>query len=104
MRAACSTLLGAGLFGSDSSPRATTRTSTPTPLPPGTGVGLAAEYFASADLSGSPALVRIDPQINFDWGAGSAHPLLGDDTHSIRWTGQIEPRTSALYDFELGAA
>jgi len=45
------------------------------------------EYFNNMTLSGAPALVRDDIQINFDWGAGSPAPgLIGTDGFSIRWT------------------
>ena len=45
------------------------------------------EYFNNMDLSGSPALVRDDAQINFDWGAGSpASGVINNDHFSARWT------------------
>ena len=36
--------------------------------------GLKAEYFAKADLSGKPALTRVDPAIQFDWSAAAPAP------------------------------
>jgi hypothetical protein len=66
------------------------------PAPDGTGNGLHAEYFNSPDLSGSP-LVRIDPTIEFEWGAGSPDRSIHADNFSTRWTGQIEPRFSERY-------
>ena len=51
------------------------------------------EYFANRDLSGSPALVRDDQVIDFDWGTGSPAPWsatwLPSDNFSIRWTRQL---------------
>lgn len=45
------------------------------------------EYFNNKTLSGSPALVRDDAQINFSWGAGSPAPgTIGADGFSVRWT------------------
>ena len=44
------------------------------------------EYYANRDLSGSAALVRYDPAIDFDWGAGSPDPGLPADDFSVRWT------------------
>lgn len=45
------------------------------------------EYFGNMTLSGSPALVRNDAQINFDWGAGSPSPgTIAADQFSARWT------------------
>jgi hypothetical protein len=44
-------------------------------------------YFANRTLSGSPALVRDDAQINFAWGSGSPAPgIIPADGFSVRWT------------------
>ncbi len=45
-----------------------------------------AEYFGNRDLSGSPALVRYDPAIDFDWENGSPDGAISADNFSIRWT------------------
>ncbi|GIK72049.1 MAG: hypothetical protein BroJett021_10370 [Chloroflexota bacterium] len=47
------------------------------------------EYFANRTLSGSPALVRQDRNINFDWGNGSPDPAVPADNFSVRWTNTI---------------
>ncbi len=61
--------------------------------------GLLATYFNSADLT-KPALSRIDPQIDFDWGGGV--PFQGmSKTYSIRWTGQIQAANGGAYEFFL---
>ncbi len=45
------------------------------------------EYFNNKTLSGTPALVRDDAQINFNWGSGSpARGTIGNDRFSVRWT------------------
>jgi len=45
------------------------------------------EYFNNISLSGSPALVRNDAEIAFDWGAGSPAPgVINPDLFSVRWT------------------
>jgi hypothetical protein len=45
------------------------------------------EYFNNKALSGAPALVRDDSQINFAWGSGSPAPgTIGKDNFSVRWT------------------
>ena len=45
------------------------------------------EYFDNLSLSGTPALVRDDAQINFDWGSGSpALGVIGTDKFSVRWS------------------
>ncbi len=47
------------------------------------------EYFNNPALSGAPVLVRNDPAINFDWGAGSPAPNIPPDRFSARWTRTI---------------
>jgi hypothetical protein len=45
------------------------------------------EYFNNKTLSGRPALVRNDAQINFAWGGGSPAPgTIGKDGFSVRLT------------------
>ncbi|NIN69179.1 MAG: hypothetical protein GTO63_31735 [Anaerolineae bacterium] len=45
------------------------------------------EYFVNQSLSGAPALVRDESQINFMWGSGSPAPgIIGSDGFSVRWT------------------
>jgi mannan endo-1,4-beta-mannosidase len=48
------------------------------------------EYWPNPTLSGSPALVRNDRAINFNWGDGSPAPELPADNFSARWSRQIE--------------
>jgi len=47
------------------------------------------EYFASQDLSGSPALVRSDANLNFNWGWGAPNSKLAADHFSVRWTRSV---------------
>jgi len=77
--------------------------------------GLRGEYFRSADLSGTPALVRTDAQIGFRWDRGSptdnllargeAAPGQGipSDGFSIRWSGQLLPPATGRYRIEAAA-
>jgi hypothetical protein len=45
------------------------------------------EYFNTQSLSGTPALVRDDGDIKFDWGSGSpAAGLIDADGFSARWS------------------
>jgi len=83
---------------STSTPTATTTptrrpTATPTRTPTATPVQAAwrGEYYGNAQLAGEPALVRNDPQINFDWGDGSPANQIPANGFSVRWT-----RTLAL--------
>ncbi len=54
----------------------------------GTG-GLLGEYFSNTIVSGEPALTRIDPKVDFDWGAGSPGAPLPDNGWSARWTADL---------------
>lgn len=63
--------------------------------------GLRGEYFDNMDLSGTPALVRVDPEINFDWGAGSLASGLPADRFSVRWTGTLVPDVSGLFKLSV---
>jgi hypothetical protein len=44
------------------------------------------EYYNNETLSGSPALVRNDVDINFEWYDGSPDPVIYPDHFSVRWT------------------
>ncbi|WP_243720274.1 glycoside hydrolase family 3 protein [Luteimonas aestuarii] len=77
--------------------------------------GLRGEYFPNQDLSGTPVLTRVDPQVAFRWDRGSptdnlmargeAGPgqALPNDRFSIRWSGQLLPPVSGDYRLEVGA-
>lgn len=48
------------------------------------------EYFSNTTLSGGPAAIRDDAQINFDWGVGSPVPgVIGTESFSVRWTQNV---------------
>ena len=77
--------------------------------------GLRGEYFRNPGLSGTPALVRVDPVIGFSWDRGSPTDNLlarGEagpdeavpaDDFSIRWSGQLLPPVSGEYVLEAAA-
>lgn len=48
------------------------------------------KYFANKDLKGDPVLVRTDPSINFDWGAGTPAPGLPADGFSVKWVSHVD--------------
>ncbi len=48
------------------------------------------EYFANRELKGTPALVRSDAVIDFDWGRNAPAANLPADGFSVRWTGRAE--------------
>lgn len=62
--------------------------------------GLIAEIYDTIDLSG-PALTRIDPNVDFQWGSGSPDPSIGANTFSVRWTGQIDIPSDDTWTFTL---
>jgi hypothetical protein len=45
-----------------------------------------ATYWNNAALSGGPALVRSDANLDFNWGTGSPDPAIPNDEFSARWT------------------
>jgi hypothetical protein len=47
------------------------------------------EYFTNTFLSGTPTVVRDDPQINFVW-SGSPAPDVSADNFSVRWTRSLQ--------------
>lgn len=52
------------------------------------------EYWSNRDLRGSPAYVRNDRKIDFDWGRGAPAAGLPADNFSVRWSRRV--------DFEKG--
>ncbi|KPK37614.1 MAG: hypothetical protein AMJ65_14195, partial [Phycisphaerae bacterium SG8_4] len=51
--------------------------------------GLKGEYFNNVSLSGAPAFTRIDPEVNFNWGATGPGAPLPDNGWSARWTADL---------------
>ena len=67
--------------------------------PDGSQNGLKGEYFNNRKAEGTPALTRIDNQLEFDW-PWSPGDGVTDDDFSIRWTGYIQSDKS--FDGWLG--
>lgn len=77
--------------------------------------GLRGEYFKSVDLTGKPLLTRIDARIAFRWDRGAptdslvargeiaASAGLPSDNYSVRWTGQLLPPVSGVYELNVSA-
>lgn len=61
--------------------------------------GLKGEYFNNRNVEGTPALTRIDSQLEFDW-PWSPGDGVTDDDFSIRWTGYI--KSDKAFDGWLG--
>ena len=78
------------------------------PLPPAppswleNGTGLHGAYFNGTNLA-NLVLERTDPDINFNWGAGSPATGIATNQFSVRWTGSVQPRYSEVYTFHLTA-
>ncbi len=66
---------------------------------PGDGNGLQGAYYANTSLSGSPAVTQVDPTINFLWNGGSPTTGVNGANFSVRWAGQLLPRSTGPYTF-----
>jgi len=77
------------------------RTESPELLPPKgkQGKGLYGEYFANPDLKGEPEHVRIDEEINFNYGKEGPFKDMSADNFSACWRGRFLPLKSGLYRF-----
>jgi beta-glucosidase len=62
--------------------------------------GLTAEYFKGTELTGSPVVTRIDPEVNFELNGEGPAPGIGKENFSVRWTGTLTPDQSGT--FQLG--
>lgn len=60
------------------------------------------EYWSNRNLTGNPALVRNDKQIDFDWASAAAAPGLPSDNFSVRWTRRPDLETG-VYRFNARA-
>ncbi len=65
--------------------------------------GLKGEYYhatISANEWQDLVLTRIDPMVDFNWGADSPAPgIVNPDNFTVRWTGTIEVPSSETYTF-----
>ena len=59
--------------------------------------GLKGEYFNNSNLSGTPALVRQDPQIDFQWNSLSPAKEIKEDGFAVRWTGKLKAPETGKY-------
>lgn len=62
--------------------------------------GWEGRYFDNRELRGSPALIRDDAEINFDWSEGSPATWMPSDNFSVRWTRKINFKPG-LYRFNV---
>ncbi|WP_193211466.1 PA14 domain-containing protein [Luteolibacter marinus] len=67
----------------------------------GASGGLTGSYYKNPEWRGRPALVRVDPGIDFRWEGSGPDKRLGRDRFSVEWRGQLIPPASG--EFELFA-
>jgi len=65
--------------------------------------GLQGQYFTTPDLSGAPAVTRVDNEVNFDWEQGQIPVGQNQATFSAKWTGQIVAQISGDQVFKICA-
>ncbi|HYZ74483.1 MAG TPA: glycoside hydrolase family 3 C-terminal domain-containing protein [Chthoniobacterales bacterium] len=63
--------------------------------------GLQASYYTSNDLSGTPAVTRVDNEVNFDWDIDPIPVSTNQGGFSAKWVGQIVVPTSGDYVFKV---
>jgi beta-glucosidase len=63
--------------------------------------GLTAAYFRSKDLTGQPAVTRIDPQISFGFGVDHIPQWAELDGYTARWTGMLSSPETGNYKLQL---
>jgi len=65
--------------------------------------GAVAEYWANRNLDGAPAIVKIVPEVNFDWGDGpvsgtnSPDPNIPTNNFSCRWSAELQVPVTGTY-------
>ncbi|MFC4144344.1 glycoside hydrolase family 3 N-terminal domain-containing protein [Pedobacter mendelii] len=65
------------------------------------GGGLAADYFSTIDLSGTPAMSRVDKRLDFMWTLYPPNEKIKNDNYSIRWQGEVKAPKSGTYKIGL---
>jgi hypothetical protein len=64
--------------------------------------GVTAAYFNGTNFQ-TPVVLRLESQINYDWGLASAAPGVNADNFSVRWTGCLVPRYTETTTFHIRA-
>lgn len=59
--------------------------------------GLNAEYFDNKEYKGEPKERRLDPNVNFEWGANDPLPGISYENFSVRWSGFLVPPVTGEY-------
>ena len=75
----------------------------------GGGTGLRAQYYNDGGASyplanpftGTPALTRTDPTLDFVWGGGSPGSLVTNNNFSAKWSGKVKAPVTGSYTFTV---
>lgn len=62
---------------------------------------LTASYYPNNSLTGSPTVVRNDPNVDFNWGGNSPAPGFPADNFSATWNGFITAPTTDTYTLHM---
>ncbi len=68
----------------------------------GTGTGLTGIYWDNPDYT-DHRISRIDPVVDFSWGAQTPDPSISAPTFSAKWVGQVQAQYSEVYTFIIEA-
>jgi beta-glucosidase len=63
--------------------------------------GLSAEYFNNTELKGKPLYTSVDTILDAEWGEGAPREDMDSDNFSVRWTGELIPVYSGLYEIGI---
>jgi beta-glucosidase len=73
----------------------------PLPVPLTALRGLKAEFFTELDFSGTPAQVRFDTVIDFDWDRVAPASGVPMRRYAVRWTGELVPPAPGQYQLDM---
>ena len=62
--------------------------------------GIKGQYWNNLDLSGTPALSRTEPGIDYNWGGDAPGPGVDAPLYSVRWTGVLSVPYTETYIFD----
>ncbi|MCL4504513.1 MAG: PA14 domain-containing protein [Chloroflexi bacterium] len=96
------TMEGTIVYAETVTPAPATDTPTPSATPDPNAIGIwFASYYDNPDLSEPPALTRLDPNLNFNWRAGSPGPGIPSNAFSARWIRNENFKTTDNYLFTM---
>lgn len=65
------------------------------------GSGLQAEFFNTADWSGSPVATTTEPRIDYNWTDSAPVPQITGHDYAVRWTGTFQAPAPGSYTLVL---